>query len=95
MHCICIYRDRYRDLPSDAPVDQKKQMPTTAALQRMWPNLCGKCGKGRGEAACAPHMVHALSSAPEGRCTAWEGSTCGPGPNIKQKTEAMFSGKMQ
>ena len=48
--------------------------------------LCGKGGKGRGEATCAPHgrwspvprMAHGVRSAPSGRCTVWEWAMCGP-----------------
>ena len=38
-------------------------------------NLCGKCGKGRGEEP-VPHTVHGLGSAPSARCTVWGCTMC-------------------
>ena len=39
--------------------------------------VCGKCGKGRGEARLVPHVAHGLGSASSGRCTVWRCTMCG------------------
>ena len=46
------------------------------ALQRLGVDLCGKCGKGRGEAVCAHTW-----------CTVWECTMCGPGVDLALRAQ--------